>query len=122
MATDPPVIVNNAPEEVTGKVVTIFTDFTSGGGAQADDITLPTYAPKIDLTVENPVLNVVTIGLTDPANSLNSGLALQVTRGTDGDSDGEWDISDNKTITIYHTADESGLAMVTYIAAGTQQL
>lgn len=120
MVSAPAVITPNSPGELKGKVVTIFADFTSGGAAQVDDIDLPTDAPKIDLTVENPVLNVVIVTLTTPTNTINSPLALQVTRGTNGDSNGEWDVSDADSITVYHTADESGVAAVTYIAAGAQ--
>lgn len=114
------VITPNTPD-LKGKVVSIFADFTSGGASQVDDITLPTYAPKIDLTIENPVLNVVLIDTADVANSINSSLSTQTKRAEDGDTDGEWDVSDYETISLYHDADESGHVMVTYIAAGAQQ-
>lgn len=118
-------ITPNAPD-LNGKVVKIFMAFTSGGGTDMATLTLPTDAPNIDLTVENPVLKVALITTeTDPVNSEIGTLALQVKRNASGtndpDSTAEWKIMTARTVGFYETADEDGIGFLQYIGYGSQQ-
>ena len=115
------VITANAPN-VNGQVVTICCTTAATQGVNVD---LPDYAPKFDLSVECPIIqmfHICTAG--DFAQSLLFELANMVARGivVDApDTAGEWNIIDLDTVFVYKTAATAGFVFITYIAAGNEQ-
>lgn len=117
MVTAPNVITPNAPD-IHGKVVTIFVTYEAPS-SNICTINLPTDAPKIDLTLQNPVLQVICNDEVTPISDIFD-LDGMCQRADEPDGAGEWSITDLDTISAYVTADQVGQAMVTYIAAGVQ--
>lgn len=116
-------IVPNTPN-VDKQVITIPFAITSGGAAQEDDATAPTYAPKIDIREGRPALSA--IYLPTEGAAANSDIEFfypnnLMPRATPADSSGEWRVKDKSTVSVYHAADLDGAIVVTYIAFGSQQ-
>lgn len=107
--------------DIDGKVITVWCSVTSTGATTVETVNLPTYAPKIDIRFGHPILNMAFV--TDETDLTGTELFLpanEMARGTAGDSTGEWQITDQDTVTIYQTADQNGFLGITYIAYGGQ--
>ena len=112
------VVVETRTPDVKGKRITILVATDTDN---PDTVTLPVDAPKIDLTIENPVLSIIFLNTTASANSEVFALAAQTQRASTPDTDGEWAIVDYDSIIIKKTAANAGFLGITYIPVGAVQ-
>lgn len=114
-------IAASAPN-VSGQVVTICCDTVATQGV---NVNLPSYAPKFDLTVECPIIQMFHLcTAANFAQSLLFELSAMVARGAVVDAPdvaGQWNIIDLDTVFVYKTGATAGLVFITYIAAGAEQ-
>ena len=114
------VITASAPN-VRGKVVTICCTTTA---TQGINVNLPSYAPKFDLTVECPIIQMFHLcTAVDFADSIIFEHTGMIARGAvvdAPDTAGEWNIIDLDTVFVYKTGATAGFVFITYIAAGAQ--
>ena len=112
-------ITVNAPN-VDGHVITMFMATTATADATVT-LTLPTYAPWIDLRIGHPVLDVSQLTSTTITNNGAGNPEDEMERGTAADSAPEWAVLTKNTAQREKTADEAGLCAITYIAFGGQK-
>lgn len=109
-------------ENVDGHIVTVATPYTSGGATTRITVDLSTYQPLIDIREAHPVMCMFSYSTTtDGTGTEGFYPALEMARGTDADSTGEWEVVDANTVAIYNTVDQSGTLFITYKAYGVQE-
>ena len=109
-------ITPNTPN-VDGHVITIFVATTATGDATIT-ITLPTYAPNIDIRIGHPVLDVSVLWATTITNNHAGNPEDETERGTLPDTAPTFAIMTNRTIGLEKAANEAGGIAVTYWALG----
>jgi hypothetical protein len=112
-------ITVNAPN-VDGHVVTMFVATTATGDPTVT-LTLPTYAPWIDLRIGHPVLDVSQLTSTTITNSGAGNPEDEMERGVAADSAPEWAVLTKSTVQREKAADEAGVCAITYWAYGVQK-
>lgn len=120
MATSPLSNIYTPSEEEYSKLMVATADVSAGGGGAKVTITLDNAYPAIDRTIPSPVLSIVLMqdGATLAADGIENFLIKGQCDGTP-DSSGEFQITGDRTIDIYQTANETQAALVCYIARGT---
>lgn len=114
----------NVDEGFAGKIVTVFIDHTSAG-ATTETISLPTGAPKFDMSQPHPVISGAYLS-TEGDDITETVILLPENEGIRGFAvaeavNGKWDIVDLDTIAFYLTANVNGVMALTYWAAGMQK-
>lgn len=109
-------------QDMDGKIVTFWFEYTSA--AAVNTITLPTYAPQIDLDAGCPIISLASIlteAITDISESKAFTPAKECARAAAPDAaEDEWAIQTANTLKV-DTSDKNGIMMITYIAKGGQK-
>jgi len=114
-----PIVPNFEYGLIDGQSILVWCNVTSLGATTATTGSLPTYAPKIDIRIGNPVISNIFISDQTAVTGTEVFIqALETERASAPDSTGEWNIEDADTINIYLTADHDGFLGVSYIAFG----
>lgn len=112
--------VDTSTPNCEGQVITIGI---ATGATEEVDVSLPTYMPKIDLRIENPVLQLFFLvsGAADYTGSEIFELSMMCIRLADSPTEaGEWAIVDADTVRVFKTGGAlAGTIFITYIAAGS---
>ncbi len=110
-----------------GHIITIFLDFTSGGGTTAVELTITAGYPNFDLSKAHPIISGVLFETED--DNLSGSIALlpsaEVGRSdaTAPDTAGEYQITAANTVKVCNgAADKNGVVALCYHAAGNKQV
>jgi len=101
---------------VDGKPIIMTAD---GTGADPSVITLPTYAPKIDLRIGHPVLSLFAMDNTVGSVAIYTP-ALEQARATAPGAN-EWSIYTSSEIQVDNGGGNALKVIISYIPFGTQQ-
>jgi len=91
-----------------------------GTAAATSVVTLPTYAPKIDLRIGHPVLAIFAYDATAKTAYAHKP-AEEAARGTAAPAAGEWSIMTSSVINVDNVGVAALKVLISYIGFGTQQ-